>query len=392
MSNSLLVNDLKNKFNEYFGMHADVIAAAPGRLEILGNHTDYNEGFVLSTATDLETVIAVTLVEGNICKLHSFDNNWSAEFDLNTLDKPVAGCWGNYIKGVVYELSRIDTGKVKAFNAGIISTIPLSAGMSSSAALEISAGYALGKLFGIGLSKEEWAKLGQRVENNYMGLKSGLLDQFSSAFGEKNKLIFSDFREIKVKQTVAIPEGYAFVVANTMVKHNLVDSDYNNRREACEAAVVTIKEKFPEVNTLRDVTMKMLESCKDILNIIHYRRAKHVVGENERVITGIDYLNNGQIEKFGGLMFESHQSSIDNFENSCPELDYYIELAKTIPGCVGARLSGGGFGGISIHLVKKDEAEKYSKRLLAAFKSYTGIYKATVLTCEAGEGAAVVNG
>jgi galactokinase len=392
MSDSCLCQKLKDSYLRFYGNEPTVIAAAPGRLEILGNHTDYNEGFVLSTATDLKTIIAITPVEGSICKLHSFDNDWTAEFDLNSLETPKPGCWSNYIKGVVYELSKIDNTKIKAFNAGIISSIPLSAGMSSSAALEISAGYALGKLFGIELSKEEWAKLGQRVENNYMGLQSGLLDQFSSAFGEKNKLIFSDFREVKVKQTVHIPEDYAFVVANTMVKHNLVDSDYNERRESCEAAVETIKTKYPKVKKLRDVTSEMLKDCKSILNIMHYRRALHIVGEDERVIKGIDFLNSDEIEKFGQLMFESHQSSIDNFENSCPELDYYIELAKTIPGCVGARLSGGGFGGISIHIVEKAKAEQYSQRLLAAFKLQTGIEDATVLTCEAGEGAKILLG
>ena len=390
MSNNTLCGKLKDFFVKFYGNEPAVIAAAPGRLEILGNHTDYNEGFVLSTATDLETIIAVTPVNGDVCKLYSFDNDWTAEFDLKSLKTPKPGCWSNYIKGVVYELSKIGKTRIRAFNAGIISSIPLSAGMSSSAALEISAGYALGKFFGIELSKEEWAKLGQRVENNYMGLQSGLLDQFSSAFGEKGRLIFSDFREVKVKQTVHIPDGYVFVVANTMVKHNLVDSDYNERRESCEAAVETIRTKYPEVKKLRDVTLGMLEDCRDILNVMHYRRALHIVGENERVLKGIEYLNNNEIEKFGQLMFESHQSSIDNFENSCLELDYYIELAKTIPGCVGARLSGGGFGGISVHLVEKDKAEEYSQRLLAAFKLQTNIENATVLTCQAGAGAEVI--
>jgi galactokinase len=391
MGNNDLCKKLETLFVEFYGDKPVVISAAPGRLEILGNHTDYNEGFVLSTATDLKTVIAVAPVDGKICKLHSFENDLTAEFDLDTLESPKQGCWSSYVKGVVYELSKLGKGNIQAFNAGIISSIPLSAGMSSSAALEISAGYGLGKLFGIELSKEEWAKLGQRVENNYMGLQSGLLDQFSSAFGEKNQLIFCDFRDVEVKQTVPIPEGFVFVVANTMVKHNLVDSEYNVRRGSCENAVKVIQGKYPKVKKLRDVTLEMLKKCEDILDVVDYRRALHIVGENERVLKGIECLKNNEIEKFGQLMFNSHKSSIDNFENSCRELDYYVALAKTIPGCVGARLSGGGFGGISVHLVKKNDAEQYSQRLLAAFKVQTSIQNATVITCEAGQGAEVIS-
>jgi galactokinase len=384
------VKKIRSLFQEYFNCQPDILAAAPGRLEILGNHTDYNDGFVLSTATDLRTYFAVKEAKGSICKLHSFDNDWSAEFDLSNLDEPKPGCWSNYVKGVVYELKKLNKGRITAFNAGIASSIPLSAGMSSSAALEVSTGYALGKLFTIDLPREDWAKLGQRVENNYMGLKSGLLDQFSSIFGEKNKLIYSDFREIRVKQTVHIPKDYVFVVANSMVKHDLVDSDYNERRESCEAAVTGIKQKYPKIMALRDVTMDMLRDCKELMTFTQYKRALHIVGENERVLEGIKLLEKDKIEDFGKLMFESHQSSIDNFENSCPELDYLIELAKTIPGCVGARLSGGGFGGISIHLVKKEMSEEYLERLLAAFRLKTGKEGATALICEAGKGAEVI--
>ena len=261
--------------------------------------------------------------------------------------------------------------------------------MSSSAALEVSACFALGKLYGIELLPEEWAKLGQRVENNYMGLKSGLLDQFSSIFGKKDSLIFSDFREIKVLKTVPFPSEYEFVIANSMVKHNLVESDYNLRRQSCENAVAGIKNKYPEVKALRDVNMDMLVDCKELMDFVDYKRALHVVGEDERVLIGIKALEQGNIQKFGALMYESHQSSIENFENSCPELDYLIELSKSIPGCVGARLSGGGFGGISIHLVEKDKAEEYRNRLSTAFKVQNNIEIQTVI-CGAGNGAKLI--
>jgi galactokinase len=380
-----------DKFKEEYGYSPDVVAVAPGRLEVLGNHTDYNEGFVLSTATDLNTIFAVTPVEDKTCSLNSFDNNLTATFDIDALDTAVPGDWSNYIKGVVYEISRLSSAKNKitAFNAGIMSSVPLSAGMSSSAALEISACFALGKLFGVELSPEEWAKLGQRVENNYLGLKSGLLDQFSSIFGKKNNLIFCDFREIKVLKRVQFPREYEFVVANSMVEHNLVESDYNLRRKSCENAVEVIKTKFPGVKALRDVSLSKLKDCKEQMDIIDYKRALHIVGENERVLEGIKALENNDIVRFGALMYESHKSSINNFENSCPELDYLVELSKSIPGCVGARLSGGGFGGISIHLVKKNMAEQYKDRLKTAFKIQTGT-EIQVILCGTGDGAVIV--
>jgi galactokinase len=383
---------IADRFKEEYSVVPAVMAWAPGRLEILGNHTDYNEGFVLSMATDLHTVFAAAPVNGSICKLNSFDHNLTAEFDLNTLSKVVLGDWNNYIKGVVYEISKLPYGKdkIKAFNAGIMSTVPFSAGMSSSAALEMSACLALGKLFEVELLPEEWARLGQRVENDYLGLKSGLLDQFSSLFGQKDHLIFCDFRENKVLKRVKFPHNYEFVVANSMVKHDLVDSDYNSRRTSCENVVEIIIQNNPYVKALRDVSLSILESCKGQMNFVDYKRAQHIIGENERVVKGVKVLENNDIEAFGELMFESHRSSIENFENSCPELDYLVELSKSIPGCIGARLSGGGFGGISIHLVKKNMVKLFKTRLKTAFKIQTGI-DLSVLDCCAGDGARLVD-
>ncbi len=385
------IKELKARFNDEYGVLPAIVSVAPGRLEVLGNHTDYNDGYVLSTATDLSTFFAVSPVKGDVCTLNSFDTNLTAQFKLEDIANPVSGDWSNYIKGVMCEISKLPgmKDKITAFNAGIISTVPLSAGMSSSAALEVSACFALGKLYGIELLPEEWAKLGQRVENNYMGLKSGLLDQFSSIFGKKDSLIFCDFRKIKVLKTVPFPSDYVFVIANSMIKHNLVESDYNLRRQSCENAVVGIRKKYPEVKALRDVTMSMLNECKELMDFVDYKRALHVVGEDERVLAGIKALESGDIQKFGSLMYDSHQSSIENFENSCPELNYLVELSKSIPGCVGARLSGGGFGGISIHLVEKDKAEDYRNRIRTAFKVQKNIEIQTVI-CGAGNGANLI--
>jgi galactokinase len=307
--------------------------------------------------------------------------------ELGNIGAPVKGDWTNYIKGVLVELDRRGV-KYGAFDVCMDSDVPLSAGMSSSAALEIAFCYALKSVYGIELPKPDWARVGQSVENKYLGLQSGLLDQFSSIYGEKDSLIFCDFRTVEVLKTVAMPSGWRIVVANTMVKHNLVESDYNRRRESCERAVEAIARRHPQVKALRDVDMKTLQDCRSLMDAVDYRRALHVVGEDERVLEAVRLLGKGDVKAFGSLLFQSHESSMKNFENSCEELDVLVEQAKSIEGCAGARLSGGGFGGISIHLVEEAKAEKYCERLKTAYKLQTGKEAETII-CSAGDGASV---
>lgn len=377
--------DVIDSFAAAYSAKPAAYSRAPGRLEILGNHTDYNEGFVLSCATGQATEMAIAAIPGRICKLQNPPLKGEFTIDLDNMDTPRPKDWTNYIKGVLVELRRRGI-SYPAFEVLFKSSVPLSAGMSSSAALEMAFCMALKQLAGIDLPLPEWARVGQSVENVYLGLKSGLLDQFSSLYGKKDSFILCDFRSVEVLKTVTMPAGWKIVVANTMVKHNLVESDYNQRRESCERATKVIQGKFPQVKTLRDVSSSMLEECKSILDHTDYLRAKHVVGEDERVMKGVELLEAGKVEEFGALWFQSHESSRDCFENSCPELDILVELAHTIPGCVGARLSGGGFGGISIHLVRESEAENYCERLAAAYKLKTGKTIETII-CSVGDGA-----
>ncbi len=377
--------DVIDSFAAAYSAKPAAYSRAPGRLEILGNHTDYNEGFVLSCATGQATEMAIAAIPGRICKLQNPPLKGEFTIDLDDMDTPRPKDWTNYIKGVLVELRRRGI-SYPAFEVLFKSSVPLSAGMSSSAALEMAFCMALKQLAGIDLPLPEWARVGQSVENVYLGLKSGLLDQFSSLYGKKDSFILCDFRSVEVLKTVTMPSGWKIVVANTMVKHNLVESDYNQRRESCERATKVIQGKFPQVKTLRDVSSAMLEECKSILDHTDYLRAKHVVGEDERVMKGVELLEAGKVEEFGALWFQSHESSRDCFENSCPELDVLVELAHTIPGCVGARLSGGGFGGISIHLVRENEAQNYCERLAAAYKLKTGKTIETVI-CSIGDGA-----
>ena len=377
--------DVIDSFAAAYSAKPAAYSRAPGRLEILGNHTDYNEGFVLSCATGQATEMAIAAIPGRICKLQNPPLKGEFTINLDDMDTPRPKDWTNYIKGVLVELRRRGI-SYPAFEVLFKSSVPLSAGMSSSAALEMAFCMALKQLAGIDLPLPEWARVGQSVENVYLGLKSGLLDQFSSLYGKKDSFILCDFRSVEVLKTVTMPSGWKIVVANTMVKHNLVESDYNQRRESCERATKVIQGKFPQVKTLRDVSSAMLEECKSILDRTDYLRAKHVVGEDERVMKGVELLEAGKVEEFGALWFQSHESSRDCFENSCPELDVLVELAHTIPGCVGARLSGGGFGGISIHLVRESEAQNYCERLAAAYKLKTGKTIETVI-CSIGDGA-----
>ena len=377
------------KFRNHYGILPSAVSRAPGRLEILGNHTDYNEGFVLSCAVEQSTRFALVPREGTRCRLVDFRSGSEMSFDLAEPDAPPAGDGSKYIKGMVLQLMKRGM-KATGFDAAIESSVPLSAGMSSSAALEVSAGLALMKAFDFSLSPADTARAGQGVENEYLGLKSGLLDQFSSIFGKKNSMILSDFRSVEVLRTVALPEGYSIVVINSMKKHNLVDSEYNVRRQDCEEAAQIMAQIVPEAVTLRDITWEQLNCARDRMNERVFRRALHVVGECTRVLEGIRLLEKGDVAGFGKLWFESHNSSKVNFENSTPELDYLVELAQSIPGCLGARLSGGGFGGITIHLVKTEAAEEYAQRVAAAYKLRTGIQPEYII-CAVGNGAELYN-
>lgn len=375
--------DFRAAFHDTFNRPATVAARAPGRLEILGNHTDYNDGVALSMAVDRETGFAAAPRPGTVCEVRDLRSGECREFDLKALANPTPKDWANYLKGMIVELNRRGVA-VPAFDAVIRSTIPLSAGMGGSAAFEMAAGLALTQLAGVELSWLELAKAGQACENAYIGARTGLLDQFSSLRGEPNHLVFSDFRSHEV-QAVPLPAGVALVVANCLVKHPHT-GEYNERRTRCEEAVAFLQVKHPEIRALRDVSVAQLETAKPEMEVMAWRRARHVVGENGRVFAGIEELKRGDVRAFGRLLDESHDSSRVYFENSCPELDILVACGQALPGHLGARLSGGGFGGITVHLVRETEAAAYAERLATAFHSRTGNRPETMI-CHAAAGA-----
>lgn len=371
-------------FTATYGRPPTVVTRAPGRLEILGNHTDYNEGTVLSVAVDRATFVAAGRSDSTACRVVDCVTRSERRFDAAAIEEsPRRGDWANYLKGLVVELRKRGI-TVPGFHAALGSTVPMSAGMSSSAALEMSVLLALLHLAGRELDWREMAKVGQACENLYVGAKTGLLDQFSSLKGKADHLVYSDFRSLDVA-TVPLPAGTALVVANSKVKHNLTN-EYNERREACEEAVRILRAGDASVRALRDVSMARLQAAQDRLPPIVYRRALHVVGEITRVEDGVKALRQGQLATFGRYMFESQASSTHNFENSCAEIDALVDIARTLPGAIGARISGGGFGGITVHLVQAELAPAYARELGRQYQARIGL-AADIMICQAADGA-----
>jgi len=376
-----------NQFEEIYTSKPEVLSKAPGRLEVLGNHTDYNEGFVLSVAVNFGTEIAFSKNNGNTCEVFSpAINDGLRTFDLDDITEPAEGKdWTNYIRGVVRELQKRDY-DIGAFKALINSNMPLSAGMSSSASIEMALVCGLCKLFNLDIPLKEKAQIGQGCENNYIGANTGLLDQLSSLSGKTGQLVLSEYRDLTVKHT-PFPSGLSLVVVNTAVTHDL-SCEYNERRQMCEEACETLKTVYPEIKALRDVTSQNLEEQKNILSKNAYKRAKHVIGENERVFKANEFLSERDLEGFGQLLFESHESSRLFFENSCEELDFLVDAAKESDLCLGARLSGGGFGGISVHLVEEENTEKYVDYIQTKFAEKFSFTPKTYI-CFSSDGASV---
>ncbi|MDA3798659.1 MAG: galactokinase [Kiritimatiellae bacterium] len=365
--------EAKKTFAEKYGQPHTIASFAPGRVEIIGNHTDYNEGFVVSSAINYGIFFLLAPNGLDHSRVFCGRTQEHATFQMANLDLGLdGGGWAKYIYGSIVELLKGSDGVLPEIDAMILGDIPLGSGLSSSAALEVATAFAVAKLGNISKTNLEFAKIAQAAEHTYAGVMCGLLDQLSSIYGKENQLIMTDFRSIEV-ENLPLGDDASFIVCNTKVKHALVDGEYNERRESCEKAAEFFKEKLGDrISTLRDVTSAELEQYAGEMDPIAAKRAAHVIGECERVLAGKKYLDEGKIEKFGQLMYESHDSSINNFENSCPELDFVVEASKSIPGVMGARLSGGGFGGSAVLLVHPRNAQTIGKALANAYENEMG--------------------
>jgi len=354
------------KFADAFGQPHTVAAYAPGRIEVLGNHTDYNEGFVLSAGIDLGTFFLAAPSSDSNCRVVAGNTMEETAFDVTSPTPAKGHAWSNYVKGVFAKLrerSIVKTG----FIGMMLGNLPLGAGLSSSAALEMSAGLAFCELYGIKIEKLDLARIGQAAEHDYAGIRCGLLDQISVMFAGHNELVMSDFRAMKVDRVPMSSEA-KFIVFNTRVKHSLVDSEYNERRATCEKSAIFFSTvlKHP-VTALRDVSWSEWKQYSPEMDPVMARRSAHVIGENARVVKGGQLLTAGNLTDFGKLMFESHESSRVNYENSCKELDFLVTAAKNTPGTLGARLSGGGFGGSVVVLARAGDVDTIGGALGSAY-------------------------
>lgn len=360
--------ELKKKVSEAFASHfgdEGTLYASAGRINLIGEHTDYNGGFVFPGAIDKVIMADIRPNGTDKVNLYSIDLNESSTFGLNEEDAPTQQ-WARYVFGVCRETIKRG-GSVKGFDSVFAGNVPLGAGLSSSAALESCFAFALNDLFNNNsIDKFELAKIGQSTEHNYCGVNCGIMDQFASVFGKKDCLIRLDCRSLEFEYFPFKIDGYRLVLVDSVVKHELVDSPYNKRRQSCENVARRLG-----IDTLRDADMNMLDSIKDEISAEDYMRAKFVIEEKERVLDVCDALNRGDIETVGKLMYETHRGLSKDYEVSCEELDYLNDIAHEC-GVTGSRIMGGGFGGCTINLVSDSLYDNFISTVTAKFNERYG--------------------
>lgn len=360
------IDYVRSRFAKHFDGNTGSVYASPGRINLIGEHTDYNGGFVFPGAIDKGMVAEIKLNGTDKVRAYSIDLKDFVEFGFNEEDAPKAS-WARYIFGVCREIIKRG-GKLKGFDTAFAGDVPLGAGMSSSAALESTYAFAMNDLFDCGIDKFELAKIGQATEHNYCGVNCGIMDQFASVFGKAGSLIRLDCRSLEYQYFPFNPKGYRLVLLDSVVKHELASSAYNDRRKSCENAVAAIQKRHPEVEFLRDADMDMLNEAENSMSDEDYLRAEYVIGEVQRVLDVSAALERGDYETVGQKMYETHYGMSKQYEVSCEELDFLNDKAKEC-GVTGSRVMGGGFGGCTINLVKDELYDKFIETTSAAYKA-----------------------
>jgi galactokinase len=358
-------------FRRTFGEAPAILVRAPGRVNLIGEHTDYNEGFVLPAAIDRAIWFAVSPRDDQQIHLQAFDLNESFQATLPNLEKSPLG-WPNYLLGCFSELLR-DNYPVGGANVVFGGDIPLGAGLSSSAAIESGMLFALNELYQLGISRPELAQLAQRSENNFVGMKCGIMDMYASLMGRENCAIKLDCRSLQHEYIPLLPDDTAILLCDTGVKHKLVDSEYNTRRQECAEGVRHLQGSFPDIRSLRDVDLEMLHSQQKQLQEVVFRRCKFVIEENERVLTTCKSLKTNGLPSIGSLLYASHEGLKNQYEVSCPELDFLINHTPDSLGFYGARMVGGGFGGCTINLLKKEAVKGFQTYIARKYKEKWGL-------------------
>ncbi|HKZ66287.1 MAG TPA: galactokinase [Chitinophagaceae bacterium] len=360
---------IHKKFTDLFGSEP-LIARSPGRVNIIGEHTDYNEGFVLPVAIDKGIAVAIDEREDN--EIHLYSEEFK-EYHKTTLSdiQPVKG-WPDYVLGVVSQLQEHGHG-LKGFNLVLDGDVPIGAGLSSSAAVECATIFALKELFGHQLSLLDMARLAQAAEHHFAGVRCGIMDQFASLFGKKDFAIKLDCKTLQHEYVPLQLHDYKIVLLNTNIKHSLALSEYNTRRSQCEQGIAWIAKQFPDIKSLRDVTIEMLDKIVAPKDKIIYRRCKYVIEENMRLLSACEALKIGNIHLVGQKMFQSHSGLSEQYEVSCRELDFLVENVKYNPAVIGARMMGGGFGGCTINLVKEKAIPMLAEKLGKEYRKVTDL-------------------
>jgi len=357
-------------------------------VNLIGEHTDYNDGFVMPAALDFFTWVRLSPLEQRKLQIHSENFNEEVEVDLDNRDLAARGHWSDYPIGVAVVLERAGY-RLRGARLQIRGEVPIGSGLSSSAAIEVATACALAANSGLEIDPRELALLCQRAENEFVGARVGIMDQFVSLFGHEQKALLLDCRSLEFK-LLPLPDNVRLIICNTMVKHELASSAYNERREQCEAGVRHLAQFQPNVKALRDVTIEQLEQHRSGLSDVVYRRCRHVITENARVLAAGEALEQHDLEHFGKLMGESHVSLRDDYEVSSVELDLMVELAQKVDGVYGARMTGGGFGGSTVNLVREEMADEFRTRVAEGYERATTL-KPEIYVRNTGNGAEEVS-
>ncbi len=373
-------------FNEKFG-GAPSLFRAPGRVNLIGEHTDYNDGFVMPAALEMSTWVAIRKAPGRRVSAHALLVNETVTFDLDEADPKRRGQWADYVRGVAVMLERAGH-RLGGAEMTIGSDVPLGAGLSSSAALEVAVGAAMLGVSGRNLDLTQLALIAQQAENEFIGMRCGIMDQFISCHGKAGHALMLDCRSLDYRLAPMNPSA-KLVICNSMVHHAHAGGEYNLRRKDCELGVEELSKVIDGVRALRDVTPAQLERHRNVLPETTYRRCRHIVTENERVLRSLAALNAGDLKLFGRLMNQSHASMRDDFEITCKELDILADLAWKTPGVLGSRMTGGGFGGCTVSLVEAEAVERFIADVPRAYEAATGI-KPDIFIGSPGDGAGQV--
>ncbi|OGU56377.1 MAG: galactokinase [Ignavibacteria bacterium RBG_13_36_8] len=381
------LEEVRSKYNELF-KETPIIIRSPGRVNLIGEHTDYNNGFVLPAAIDKAIYFAIAPRDDGNCEIFALDMNDSFRFAVNNLCSSDKG-WPNYLMGVIDQLARAGH-MIKGFNCVFGGDIPIGAGMSSSAAIEAGLAFALNEIFFLGIDKLSLVKLAQKAENEFVGVRCGIMDQFINIHGKANRVLKLDCKTLEYEYYPFENDDLRIVLCNTMVHHSLASSEYNTRRAQCEDGVKILQKYNKTITSLRDVTLNILNKYKNEFDEIIFTRCKYIIEENRRLLNACTDLQKGDFKSFGEKMYGSHTGLRDEYEVSCNELDLLVEIASLHKGVLGARMMGGGFGGCTINLVKRDFIDDFKTRIIEQYKNQTK-KESKIYVCKIKEGTEVIN-